>query len=210
MTDATRVEDSTQHTALAGRLLTAAATACIGIATLLPSSGPAPPFRPFCLACGDLGGTDVVLNVLLFLPLGVGLGLQGTRRRTAISGMVAASLIIEFLQVFIPGRDANLGDVLTNSLGGAIGFLLAAHRETLLRPSKYFERILLATWCMVWLAITTISAYALVPSPTQSQYYGLIARDLGTNLRTRPGKELLAALGLPDYFVIGGRRPLLE
>lgn len=175
---------------LAGRLLTAAAATCIGIATLRPTSGLAPRFGPFCVACGELGGTDVVLNVLLFLPLGVGLGLLGARRRTAIGGMVAATLIIELLQVFIPGRDASLGDVLANSLGGALGFFLATHRETLVRPSPRFERFMLTTWGMVWLAVTSISAFALVPSPTRSQYYGLIARDLGTNLPAFPGTVL--------------------
>jgi hypothetical protein len=104
--------------------------------------------------------------------------------------MVAATLIIELLQVFIPGRDASLGDVLANSLGGALGFFLAMHRETLLRPSQRFERFLLAAWCVVWLVVTTISAFALVPSPTRSQYYGLIARDLGANLPAFPGTVL--------------------
>lgn len=190
MINALLADDSRGPTTLAGRLLTAVTAACIGIATLPPNSGPSPPFRPFCVACGELSGTDVVLNVLLFLPLGIGLGLAGARRRPVLSGMVAATLIIEILQTFIPGRDASLSDVLANSLGGALGFFLAVHREALLRPSQRFERLLLAAWGLSWFGITTISAYALVPSPTQSQYYGFIARDLGTNLPAFPGTVL--------------------
>src|SRR5437868_11115542 len=98
VTDTQRGEHSTRRATLSGRLLTTAAAACIGVATLVPAGGPSPPFRPFCVGCGELSGTDIVLNVLLFLPLGVGLGLLGVRRRTAISVMVAATLTIELLQ----------------------------------------------------------------------------------------------------------------
>lgn len=137
-----------------------------------------------------MGGTDFVLNVLLFLPLGFGLGLMGARRSRAIGGVIAATVVIEVLQIFILGRDPSVGDVLANSLGGTLAFALAVHRAHLVRPSAPLERRLLAIWSAVWLAVMVISAYALVPSPTRSKYYGLIARDLGPNLPPFAGKVL--------------------
>jgi glycopeptide antibiotics resistance protein len=181
-----------------------AAAVAIGIATLLPSSGRVPSFGPFCIACGELGSTDFVLNVLLFLPLGLGLGLGATRPVIAISGMVAATVTVELLQVFIPGRAASLGDVLANSLGGTLGFLVAVHRAVVLRPPQRVERVLVTLWSIAWLAIMTISAYAFMPSPTHSRYYGLIARDLGPDLPGFPGKVLdprIDTLRIPDWEV---------
>jgi VanZ family protein len=197
---------------LAGRLLTVVAAACIGIATLPPTSSPPPPFRPFCVACGDLGVTDVVLNVLLFFPLGVGLGLAGVRRRTAIVGVVGATVLIELLQLIVPGRDPNISDVLANSLGGMLGFFLATHWRAVVRPSPRLDRWLLGSWSIAWLGLTAISSYALVPSPSRSQYYGLIARDLGTTLPAFPGAVLnprIDTITITDWKVPEAVRTLL-
>jgi len=168
----------------------AAALVAILFATILPVSGNPPSFAPFCIGCGESGATDLVLNLLLFTPLGVGLALAGMHVRPAMGAMVATTVAIEALQLFIPGRDTSLGDVLANALGGALGFLVASHRDHLLRPSRVFERALLVAWSIAWLAVITISAYAMTPSPTRSPYVALIARDLGKNFPDFPGEVL--------------------
>jgi glycopeptide antibiotics resistance protein len=68
-------------------------------------------------------------NVVLFLPSGLLLGLLGGRGKLLLlfAACVAASLAIELGQaVFLPDRFASPVDVGTNSLGAAIGLLLAA------------------------------------------------------------------------------------
>src|SRR5712691_3681451 len=117
-----------------GRSLVVISAALIAFATLTPHAGSRPPFDPLCVVCGEFGGVDVVLNVILFLPLGLGLALAGARPLRAVGGMFAASLSIELLQLFvIPGRDSTIGDVAMNSVGGALGFTIGAHLESLVQ-----------------------------------------------------------------------------
>lgn len=71
---------------------------------------------------------DVVQNLLLFLPLGVLLGLApgaaGSTRRTvasaALAGLVLSGLV-EWAQVWVPGRFPSVLDILLNGAGSGLG-----------------------------------------------------------------------------------------
>src|SRR4029077_6988777 len=80
----------------------------------------------WCVACGDRGRADFLLNVILFLPLGCALRLAGARIRTAVLIGMFLSITIELTQAFIPGRDTSLGDVISNTTGTFLGFVVAA------------------------------------------------------------------------------------
>ena len=72
----------------------------------------------WCLVCGELGVVDVTLNCLLFVPLGLGIGIRGVSRWRALILIVATTLTVELLQLkLIIGRDASLSDVLTTQPG---------------------------------------------------------------------------------------------
>ena len=115
-----------------------------------------------CLVCGELGGQDVLLNILLFVPLGVGLGLTGLRRHWALAIIVLTTLAVETLQyTVIVGRHASLSDVLTNSLGGWLGMTLARHARELLLPSPSRARALAITGAIAWLTIQGLTAVLL-------------------------------------------------
>jgi VanZ family protein len=92
----------------------------IGFFTLRPiplslASAPA----PCCSA------TDLVLNVLLFLPLGAGLTLLGLRPGPAFALGALASGTVELVQGgWVPGRFASLHDVASNAAGCLLGILL--------------------------------------------------------------------------------------
>lgn len=108
-----------------------------------------------CLLCGEAGLQDILQNIALFLPLGVGLGLLGFGvARGALAGF-GFVLLIETLQyTVVPGRDASLSDVLTNTLGAGLGVLLARQLPLLAMPSRAIARRLavgaLLTWCLLW------------------------------------------------------------
>jgi len=188
---------STPHLRRIGRVVTIVSVAAILFATLLPDSGERVTSH-LCLICGSRGGVDVILNVLLFVPLGVGLALLDVPAKRAILMMCVLSVLIETAQLFvIPGRDGTIGDVLTNTLGGTVGFAASRNARIWLRPSPRHATILVVGWAGMWLAIQTISSFAFVPSIPESQYYGQLAPSLG-NFAVFPGRVLTASLeGIP-------------
>lgn len=80
---------------------------------------------PFMGMLGDL--KNCVLNVLLFVPLGLGLPVlwekYRTGKQTILFGL-GLSLTIELLQIFT-FRATDVNDLITNTLGTALGFMLS-------------------------------------------------------------------------------------
>ena len=105
------------------------------VATLLPFPESdwtvRPPF-PSAPRFGDLA--DVLENVLLFVPIGLALGLR--RMGLAPTALVAAALswLIESAQTRIPGRFAATDDVIANIAGVMLAWLVArSSAERMLR-----------------------------------------------------------------------------
>ncbi len=157
---------------------------------------------PFlCLLCGALGLVDVILNVLLFIPYGIGLRLAGLSRLRTMGLVVLTTGAIELTQyLFLPGRDASLSDLLTNTTGGAIGLVLAERWRALLLPNARTARRLAAAAALVWLGAQGITAWALVPSFPVTRWWGQRVPELGQFDRYQ-GTLLAASLAgapLPD------------
>ncbi|HKT60530.1 MAG TPA: VanZ family protein [Gemmatimonadales bacterium] len=158
----------TRRIRTAGVVLAAGGLLCIVRATL--TSAPDPngqvQLTPlWCIVCGDAGGADIVANLLLFLPFAIGLRLAGVSWRGTVLVGAALSLTVELLQlVAIPGRDASLSDLLTNTTGGAMGASLAQRLSVLLRPSPAQAGRLLGAWAAVWLATLGASAWLVSPA----------------------------------------------
>jgi VanZ family protein len=88
---------------------------------------------------------EVSLNVLMFIPLGLTLGLAPRSRRTIMAILAATALpfLIEAIQLLVPalGRYCDGADVADNLLGLYLGILLgiiasgaAGHRSSRSRP----------------------------------------------------------------------------
>ena len=106
-----------------------------------------------CLVCGESGAQDVVLNVLLFIPLGIGLGLWRLPRSRAIIAVVLTTLCVETIQfAFLAGRDASLSDVMTNSAGGLLGLAAGGNWRWLVQPGPRQARSLALLAAALWLA----------------------------------------------------------
>jgi hypothetical protein len=128
--------------------------------------------RPLCLRCGDLAGTDLALNLLLFLPFGVGVAMLGGRARSAIALAALLSLGIESLQLdLIPGRDASIRDLLANAAGSGCGALIAVGAPALLRPAMQPARALSVAAALVILAVLGLSAWATRPDVPHRIYW---------------------------------------
>ncbi len=152
------------------------ATAAILAATLTPMPHQAAQVAltgPFCLACGDGGVADFILNIALFLPLGAALAGAGFRARTAVLLGLVLSTGVEVLQFgVIPGRDAAVGDILANSAGTALGWGLAGQIGQLLRPSPRGAAILASGWALVMIAGTVGAVPLMEPSLPNEVWYG--------------------------------------
>lgn len=107
-----------QWAALAGSL------ALVFVLTLGPGEGPNHvALAPW--AARQLHAVNVVGNIALFaLPSAVLWFFGWSLRRTVLAGFLL-SLGIELLQLGIPGRTTATADVIFNTLGAAVGWLLA-------------------------------------------------------------------------------------
>ncbi len=89
--------------------------------------------------------SDLVVNLLLYAPLGVLLrltvsrltGRQVLQAVAATAALASMSWLIESTQSLMPGRYASLQDVLANSAGGFIGVVVAHRVNTLWRASAF-------------------------------------------------------------------------
>lgn len=167
------------------------------VLTLFPSSMAPGEEMSRCLVCGSRGTADAILNVLLFLPLGL-----ASAAMWSVNGVFlippALSLLVEGIQILIPGRDASVGDLLFNSLGGAVGVLLYRRRTALLRPQASSARGLCLAASLLATGILVATGLLLAPSLTRSTYYGQWTPDLG-NFETYEGEVLAARV---DGFAV--------
>ncbi len=119
-------------------------------------------------------GSDVLLNVLGFFPLGVILYYvlaprsQSLQIRWGITTGAAAvlSFAIEAGQMYLPTRVPSAADVLANTLGAAVGFLMA-HRlhQGGLRDSLKAHRRALAVGCLTLYSGSVIGLFVWVGAP---------------------------------------------
>lgn len=148
-----------------GLLLALLGGAAVLIATLTPTPGAGPPAGPWCVVCGQYGLIDVLQNIVLFLPLGMGLGLLAGGRVLIVSvAAFALSLGVELLQYFvIAGRDGAAGDVIMNTGGGALGAWLVATRFRIVRPQANRAMAQLAVVLTAWVGLTAALPLLLLP-----------------------------------------------
>lgn len=127
---------------------------------------------PMCVICGDRGLADAILNVVMFVPLGLAIGLLTHPGRAIVSG-IALSSGIELAQVWVPGRHPSLGDVGFNVLGAVLGtlLLLAVVRAWRLRPRTAL--VLAALAALAGIGVLRLGVRLLEPARLESSaYYG--------------------------------------
>jgi VanZ family protein len=153
----------------------------IGLATLTPESSPRLTAVPNACTrwCGDTLLVDFLLNILIFVPLGFATRRAGASAWRAVAIGSGLSLAIELLQLSaIAGRDASVLDWIANSLGTAIGVLLAGKSAILLRPAPSAARRLLLAGVVLWLLISIAGGWAIRPAATSALQWGQRAPEL--------------------------------
>ncbi|TVP44911.1 MAG: VanZ family protein [Gemmatimonadales bacterium] len=121
------------------------------VLTLTPHPGARTLSWSFCILCGSFGTANLIRNVILFVPLGIGAGMvvgmglgtgsgsgSGARaaegdpahptatRRFLRAWLPAVALTagVELAQIFIAGRNSLLADFVANAAGAALGIVL--------------------------------------------------------------------------------------
>ncbi|MEB3882589.1 VanZ family protein [Lyngbya sp. CCY1209] len=94
-------------------------------------------------------GEDVVANLFFFVPFGFGLsaylyprklGLWGSLITVAIASCLL-SVTVEIVQIFLPSRFPTLSDIILNTLGGTLGFLLLKIGLKYSSKIRFFEKL---------------------------------------------------------------------
>lgn len=177
--------------------------------------------------------TDVVTNVVLFVPLAFLAFACPRLRAEPFGAFVKAILVVamcallaagvEFAQLFFPPRDSSLRDLFANAIGGGIGVTLAAwFGPTLLAlgervcaphpflppPNPHFARILLAGLILYVIALGAAAGIASGPWNDVAAAFGGIGQLVGAPFRTHVAADaflaiLSAAIWFAAYAPIG-------
>jgi hypothetical protein len=158
------------------RLIAALSLFAILALTLRPSAagggGPST-----CVLCGERGSADLILNILLFIPLGAALGRLGWRPIIAAGLGLLLALGIEVAQVLIPGRSPTWRDVILNAIGMGLGAWLVRDALRLLssRRASMFAYIAAA---LAGLCVAA-TGWFLEPQVKRNVWYAHINPRLG-------------------------------
>src|SRR5258707_8055194 len=177
-------------------LLIAAGAGAILVATLFPAGSELAPGWTTAIVGGDDALAGVIQNVLLFVPLGVGLALGGMRGLRLVAVGTLLSLSVECAQQWIPGRDPSVGDVCFNTLGTALGGLLGRTAPLWFAPAPRRAAWLLLGAAIVVGLICFATGWLLQPAIPAPPYVVTPRPDLA-NRGLYPGSVLAATPGSP-------------
>jgi VanZ family protein len=158
------IDPATQTDArrISGVVLSALGVAAITLSTLRPH-----PATHAFLAASCCSFSDVVLNVLLFIPLGAGLVMLGLRPLAAVVTGALVSSGIEVAQYWwIEGRFASVADVGANVAGALLGVLMVVHWH---RRARWWPKVAPAVAVLVvlvWLLGAQVVRPA-IPGPAE-------------------------------------------
>jgi len=170
-----------------------AAVAMLGVIlalTLVPVGGPGPAGFQWRLFTGEFFLSDLSCNVVLFVPFAALVRCSGVPAWKTVALGLVLSATIEFAQLrVVPGRDSCLSDLLSNTMGSALGAALVSwfpvRRRSALRG---------VAAAMLSLAVVAATGFLQHPTFPVTPYYGKWTANLG-HYEWYRGKVLSAEMG---------------
>ncbi|HEX6133562.1 MAG TPA: VanZ family protein [Longimicrobiales bacterium] len=153
------------------RVAAALITVIILGATLVPTSGTPDRNLVSLELTGYRGLADAITNVLLFIPLGVALAGCGLAARKAAGVGALLSLLVELVQLAIPGRYTSPWDLLFNAAGAALGAVLVLHANAWAKPLRA-RRALSVAALLAALLVLVGGGVLLRPAVPYGDLYG--------------------------------------
>jgi len=168
------------------------------------------------LTSGDAALAELIQNILLFIPLGLSLTLAGVRPWRGVTIGALLSFTVEFLQQWIPGRDPNIGDIVTNTIGTALGVLLVVAAPIWLwappRRSVWQARLTAALAVLVWYGTGAMLRQTFPPPPyhiVTTPDFSFFGHYEGEVLTVTPGLRSLAVIAVAAPHPPGRTSPLM-
>jgi hypothetical protein len=156
-----------------------------------------------CFLCGPRGLADAILNLMMFLPLGLlaKLSFRSTGAALLLSILLAAG--IEGIQVPLPGRDGSLSDVLFNVAGGGMGAIAPTLAAASRRTGRVGSARLSLLAALIAVAIHTLTAWSLSPQLPRSRYFSFWGPELEHLAPTdaRLAQVTLAGIPVPEGWI---------
>lgn len=153
------------------RLIQAAAVLLILAATVVPEGGRPGGLR-LCVLCSEHGLSEFLLNVLLFVPLGLVLAWSGYTLRRAVACGALLSFAIECSQWFIPGRFPSPEDVAANALGTFVGAMLFVGAASIVDPPPHRRTRMTIAAAALAVLVPVLTALLVRPSFPPAAWFG--------------------------------------
>jgi hypothetical protein len=129
--------------------------------------------------CGRQWGIDFVLNIALFVPLGLVLRVVRVPLFPALLVMLALTFVIEVLQLVIPGRITSIDDLVANTVGGLLGFALGGRIHSIAAPAPRQAAAAVLAAGAATLVVLWGTLWLFEPAPTRHAYWGQFSPRLG-------------------------------
>jgi hypothetical protein len=147
--------------------------------------------------CGQRGLADAILNVLMFIPLGLLARLLFRSAKAAVLFSLILAVGIESTQVVLPGRDASLGDVLFNLAGGGLGAIVLVPVRRCLRVGHRASARLSLLAALIVVAIHALTAWSLGLQLPRGRYFSFWNIELAHLAPTDARLTQVTLAGLP-------------
>ncbi|MDQ6768389.1 MAG: VanZ family protein [Gemmatimonadota bacterium] len=133
------------------------------VITLSPA-GNGPPLQfSFELGVGRRWLADGILNLCLFTPFGLALGWKARSPAKVVFYGLLLSTSVELAQMWIPGRDPSLSDIVANTTGTAVGALIGLRHRFWLAPDARSSVSLTALGVGAATLVMTLTAVLAAP-----------------------------------------------
>ncbi len=104
-------------------------------------------------------GMESILNGLIFVPLGLYLGVlfEGNAVARNVGLVVAVSFLLEIAQYILAVGATDVMDLINNTIGGALGLAICYAAKRILK--KHFDRVALVASVLCTLAMVAIALF---------------------------------------------------
>ncbi|MBC7788377.1 MAG: VanZ family protein [Anaerolineae bacterium] len=133
------------------------------VITLTPAANGPPLQFSFELGVGRHWLADAILNLCMFVPLGLALAWNSRSPAKAVFCGLLLSTTVELAQMWIPGRDPSLSDIFSNTAGTTVGALIGLRPRAWLAPDARSSVTLTALGVAAATLVMTLTALLLAP-----------------------------------------------